>query len=72
VAWWLRHCTAKLYEQQQQLETDQGQGFGLIFSVKIPPRILSVNIPRPQNSSEVPKLFSQQDPRGLVDKTAAQ
>jgi hypothetical protein len=36
VVWWLRHCAAKLYEQQQQFKTDQGQGFGLIiFSVKI-------------------------------------
>jgi hypothetical protein len=58
VVWWLSHCIAKLYEQQQQFKTDQGQGFGLrIFSVKIPPRIFSVNIPRPHNSSGSSKII---------------
>jgi hypothetical protein len=80
VVWWLRHCIAKLYEQQlfetyqgqgfgliifsvnipgsqQQFENYQGQGFGLIiFSVKVPPRIFSVNIPRPDNSSGSSKI----------------
>ena len=51
----------------------QFQGFGLI--------IFSVKIRRPHNSvrfldlllhQEVPKLFSQQQLRGVVDKTTAQ
>jgi hypothetical protein len=69
VVWWLRHCIAKLYEQQQ-FETYQGQGFGLIFSV---------NIPRPRQQFEtyqgqgfgliifsvkvLPRIFSVNIPR---------
>ena len=53
--------------------TIQVQGLGL--------RIFSVKIPRPHNSvrfldlmtyQEVPRLFSQQELRGLVDKTTDQ
>jgi hypothetical protein len=35
-------------------------------------RIFSVKVPLPIIYQEVPKLFSQQDLRGLVDKTTAQ
>jgi hypothetical protein len=60
-----------LYEQQQQFKTDQGQGFGLRIFFKIP-RLRLFRFLDPTLNQEVPKLFSQQPLRGLVDKATAQ
>jgi hypothetical protein len=65
----LRGLVDKTTAQQpkvQQFETDRRQGLGFIK--------FSVNISRPHNSSEVPKLklFSEQEFRGLENTTTAQ